>query len=392
MMTTDPYQLLPSRAMSRRVHHRASPQSYAVSAASRLIVKNTVRAWAMQPNLRWPLEYVDGFAGLLPRFGSTAHVAPVRLDNCAAEWVRAPGASAARAILYFHGGAFLTCGLNTHRSMVIRLSKAADAAVLTVCYRKLPSHQITDAIEDGLSGLRWLQELGYDGDQLVVAGDSAGGYLAFMTTLAAIRSHDLTRPGSRRFRRSPTRIPPESSSTATHESAPCSRGAPCRGSPNSSARSTCRVTSRVGRRGRLTGGGRPFAHAAGNHPRQLRRVADAGRRVDGRAARGERSPLRSAPLGQADPRFPARRPTCSPKGGGRSATSATSSSRSPPRPAASRRAGSPPRRAGRAYGNACAAGFSAGRPSRTPLPWERTAIRQADPAPNWRSGRYSGSS
>lgn len=195
MMTTDPYQLLPSRAMSRRVHHRASPQSYAVSAASRLIVKNTVRAWAMQPNLRWPLEYVDGFAGLLPRFGSAAHVAPVRLDNCAAEWVRAPGASAERAILYFHGGAFLTCGLNTHRSMVIRLSKAADAAVLTVCYRKLPSHQITDAIEDGLSGLRWLQELGYDGDQLVVAGDSAGGYLAFMTTLAAIRSHDLTPAG-----------------------------------------------------------------------------------------------------------------------------------------------------------------------------------------------------
>jgi acetyl esterase/lipase len=193
MLTTDPYPLLPSQAMTRRIHHRHSPQSVAVSLASRLIVKNAVRAWALQPNFHWPLAHVDGFAGLLPRFGSSAHIEPVRLDNCAAEWVRAPGASAKRAILYLHGGAFLTCGLNTHRSMVIRLSKAADAAVLTVGYRKLPTHQIADAIEDGLSGLRWLQGLGYEGHQIVVAGDSAGGYLAFMTTLAAIQNQ-LERP------------------------------------------------------------------------------------------------------------------------------------------------------------------------------------------------------
>jgi acetyl esterase/lipase len=59
--------------------------------------------------------------------------------------------------------------------------------VLTVAYRKLPAHKITDAIDDGISGLRWLLDRGYDGDQIVVAGDSAGGYLAFMTTLLAIQ-------------------------------------------------------------------------------------------------------------------------------------------------------------------------------------------------------------
>lgn len=159
-----------------------------MSLVSRLIVKNAVRAWAFQPNLHWPLEYVDGLAGLLPHFRSSAKIDPVRLENCNAEWVRAPGASSTRAILYLHGGAFLTCGLNTHRSLVTRLSKAADAAVLTVGYRKLPSHRVDDAIQDGLDGLRWLQESGYDGEQVVVAGDSAGGYLAFMTALSAIRA------------------------------------------------------------------------------------------------------------------------------------------------------------------------------------------------------------
>jgi acetyl esterase/lipase len=187
--------LLPSHATNRRIHHRHSPQSVAVSLASRLIVKNAVRAWAIQPNLHWPLEYVDGFAGLVPHFRSPAKIKPIRLENCAAEWVRARGVSSKRAILYLHGGAFLTCGLNTHRSLVIRLSRAADAGVLTVGYRKLPSHQIADAIEDAMSGLRWLHDRGYSGDQVVVAGDSAGGYLAFMTALAAIRTRILKPAG-----------------------------------------------------------------------------------------------------------------------------------------------------------------------------------------------------
>lgn len=195
VMTPDPEDLLPSQAMNRRMHHRHSAQSFAVSLASRLIVKNAVRAWAIQPNFRWPFEYVDGLAGLLPHFRSAAKIEPIQLDSCAAEWVRAPGVSSKRAILYLHGGAFITCGLNTHRSMVTRLSKAADAGVLAVEYRKLPAHRIADAIEDGMNGMRWLCDRGYDGDQVVVAGDSAGGYLAFMTTLAAMRT-DLIRPAA----------------------------------------------------------------------------------------------------------------------------------------------------------------------------------------------------
>lgn len=176
------------KTLKRRIHHRRSPQSVAVSLASRLIVKNVVRAWAMQPNLRWPLGYVDDFAGLFPRLPSHAQIDVVRLDQCNAEWVCAPGVSPTRAILYLHGGAFLTCGLNTHRALVSRLSKAADAGVLIVGYRKLPAHQIADAIDDSLCGLRWLKRRGFDEDRIVVAGDSAGGYLAFMATLAAIRT------------------------------------------------------------------------------------------------------------------------------------------------------------------------------------------------------------
>jgi len=76
-----PKHLLPSTAVSPRIHHRHSAQSVGVSLASRLIVKNAVRVWSAQPNRNWGLEYVDSLAGLLPRFGSTAQIQRVRLDQ-----------------------------------------------------------------------------------------------------------------------------------------------------------------------------------------------------------------------------------------------------------------------------------------------------------------------
>lgn len=174
--------------INARTHHRHSPQTLALSLISRFVVKNVVRAWAVEPDLQWPFALVDRLAGALPRYESTARIDRVLLDACDAEWVRCAHATPDRAILYLHGGAFLTCGLNTHRMLVTRLSHAANAGVLNVAYRMLPSHRVSDAIDDGLSGLRWLCRHGYDPDQIVVAGDSAGGYLAFMTALATARS------------------------------------------------------------------------------------------------------------------------------------------------------------------------------------------------------------
>ena len=91
-------------------------------------------------------------------------------------------------MLYLHGGVFLTCGLNTHRSLVGRLTREAGAGVLNVGYRMLPTHGIADAVNDAFSGLRWLRRRGYRWSNIIVAGDSADGYLAFMATLAAVRA------------------------------------------------------------------------------------------------------------------------------------------------------------------------------------------------------------
>ena len=177
----------PRHPIGIRQHHRGcSPQSRALAAGCRLIVKNAVRAWALVPDLHWPFESIDRLAALAPPPPS-ASVQPVLLPHCPAELVCASGVSTRRAILYLHGGALLTCGLNTHRVLAARLSRAAEAAVLNVGYRLLPAFAPHCAVADALDGLRWLKERGYADDCIVLAGDSAGGYLALQTALELLR-------------------------------------------------------------------------------------------------------------------------------------------------------------------------------------------------------------
>ncbi|MGV0744084.1 alpha/beta hydrolase [Mycolicibacterium sp. XJ870] len=172
-------------AGKRIVHRRRSAEAVALGLGCRVALKSAVRVWALQPNLAWPLSSIDHMVGLIPR-RTAASIKPVKLPNCPAELVRARGASTRRAILYLHGGAFLTCGLNTHRPLVARLSEAADAVVLNVGYRMLPTCGLADAVDDALAGIRWLRRHGYDSRRLVIAGDSAGGYLSFVTALTLI--------------------------------------------------------------------------------------------------------------------------------------------------------------------------------------------------------------
>jgi acetyl esterase/lipase len=133
------------------------------------------------PHWPWPFGVVD-FVGraLLPSPGTVR--ATVGLPNASAQLVRAPGVMPAdgrrRVILYMHGGAFMTCGVNSHSRLAGALSKYADSPVLVVDYRLIPKHTIGMAIDDCHDAYRWLRLRGYEPEQIVLAGDSAGGYLA----------------------------------------------------------------------------------------------------------------------------------------------------------------------------------------------------------------------
>ncbi|WP_166906078.1 alpha/beta hydrolase [Mycobacterium sp. DL440] len=151
------------------------------SLAATLTIKPTLAIGSHVPHLPWPFGLVN-FAARLIRPAPGTIKATIALPHCNAQLVRADGVLPAdgkrSVILYLHGGAFLACGANTHSGIVTALSEYADSPVLVVNYRMVPKHSVGTAIEDCYDAYQWLRLLGYEPDQIVLAGDSAGGYLS----------------------------------------------------------------------------------------------------------------------------------------------------------------------------------------------------------------------
>lgn len=143
-----------------------------------------INRFAPQVLQRVRLDVLDKPLRVLPPLPQT-QVTRVSLPNCPAEWVAAPAARGSnRVIVYFHGSALVTLGLNSHRRFASKLSAMTAAQVLNVGYRLAPQARIDEAVSDGLDAYRQVLALGYSPEHIVLAGDSAGGLMATNTAIA----------------------------------------------------------------------------------------------------------------------------------------------------------------------------------------------------------------
>ncbi|MFD0362964.1 alpha/beta hydrolase [Nocardia sp. GCM10030253] len=105
-------------------------------------------------------------------------VTQVRSGAVRGEWVRAPGVDfGKRAIYYIHGSGYVLCSARTHRGLASQLSKKTGLPVFLIDYRLAPEHRFPAAADDVEAGYRWLLGRGIAPEDLVIAGDSAGGHL-----------------------------------------------------------------------------------------------------------------------------------------------------------------------------------------------------------------------
>lgn len=105
------------------------------------------------------------------------------VHGMAAEWLRPAGAPADRVLLYLHGGGYVLGSLNTHRSLVGALARSCQLNTLAIDYRKAPEYPFPAALNDARLAYDWLLAEGYAAQNIMVAGDSAGGGLALALLL-----------------------------------------------------------------------------------------------------------------------------------------------------------------------------------------------------------------
>lgn len=111
------------------------------------------------------------------------------------EYLRPEHVVTGRVILQLHGGGYIGPIRNIYRKFAVGYSKLSFGGdVLTIDYRVAPEHPYPAALDDAVYAYRWLlEEKKYRPDQIVVAGDSAGGGLTLALGLY-LRDHKIPLP------------------------------------------------------------------------------------------------------------------------------------------------------------------------------------------------------
>jgi len=116
------------------------------------------------------------------------------MENFEMELLEPEEASRNLIILQLHGGGYIGPMKNIYRSFAVLYSKAAvGASVLTIDYRVAPENPFPAALEDAIAAYNWILENGYSSNQIVIAGDSAGGGLTLALCLY-LRDNNLELP------------------------------------------------------------------------------------------------------------------------------------------------------------------------------------------------------
>jgi acetyl esterase/lipase/ketosteroid isomerase-like protein len=133
------------------------------------------------PSLAEMRLMTDGLTGACTRVPGS-ELADEQLGGRRAVRVTAPGAAAAKTIVWLHGGGYVAGTVDGYTGYASRLSQAAGAPVTLPDYRLAPEHPFPAGLTDAAEAIaEAIDRVG--AEHVVVGGDSAGGGLVVAALL-----------------------------------------------------------------------------------------------------------------------------------------------------------------------------------------------------------------
>jgi acetyl esterase len=97
--------------------------------------------------------------------------------------------SPAPALIFYHGGGWVICDLDSHDIVCRQMADQAGFMVFSIDYRLAPEHKFPAAALDCIAATQWIVDnaakFGIDTNRIFAGGDSAGGNLTAVVTIYA---------------------------------------------------------------------------------------------------------------------------------------------------------------------------------------------------------------
>ncbi len=108
-------------------------------------------------------------------------------------WFKPVGADSGKVLLYFHGGGYIVGSPATGAAIAGFLAKESGILCFSLDYPLAPESPFPAALDNAVAAYRTLLDKGFKPENIVLAGDSAGGGLA-LALLVDIRDKSLPMP------------------------------------------------------------------------------------------------------------------------------------------------------------------------------------------------------
>ena len=152
--------------------------------------------WRVKRRLKGVRDYRVARKILRPdpyKIPSAIQISPAHLGGVPGERIEGPSPGE-NVLLYLHGGGYFACSAETHRPITVFYA-LQGFHVFAPDYRLAPENRFPAAVEDAVAFYRALLNAGYPPQNIVVAGESAGGGLA-LSLMLSLRAAGVPLPAA----------------------------------------------------------------------------------------------------------------------------------------------------------------------------------------------------